>query len=90
PRLVGAQRAAEIMLASRPVPAEEAASMGMVLRAVDDEALTDEALRLAEAVLGNSPIGNALTKQSLHLNQGAASLEAAIELENRAIFMSQS
>jgi enoyl-CoA hydratase len=90
PRLVGTQRAAEIMLTSRPVLAEEAATIGMILRAVDDGTLADEALRLADSVLGNSPIGNALTKQSLLMNQSAGSLEAAIELENRAIYMSQS
>lgn len=90
PRLVGLQRAAELILTGRPVSAEEAAAMGMILRCVDDEALPGEVLALAEAVMVNSPIGIALTKSSLHLNADASSLEAAIELENRAIFMSQS
>ena len=90
PRAVGAQRAAELLLTSRPVMAEEAAAMGMILRAVDDEKLMDEALALADQVQLNSPIGIALTKQSMWLNAGAGSLEAAIELENRAIFISQS
>ena len=90
PRAVGAQRAAELLLTSRPVLAEEAAAIGLVLRAVDDAALMDEALALADQMLVNSPIGNALTKQSMWLNAGAGSLEAAIELENRAIFISQS
>ncbi|CAN7192137.1 enoyl-CoA hydratase-related protein [Phenylobacterium sp. LjRoot225] len=90
PRAVGAQRAAEILLTSRPVMAEEAASIGMILRAVADETLMDEALALADQIQLNSPIGIALTKQSMWLNASAGSLEAAIELENRAIFMSQS
>jgi enoyl-CoA hydratase len=47
-------------------------------------------LALAESILSNSPIGISLTKQSLWMNQSAGSLEAAIELENRAVFMSQS
>lgn len=89
PRLIGAQRAAELLLTARPVPAEEAAAMGMVLRAVDDDRLMDAALDLAEQILGNSPIGVALTKQSMWLNANAGSLEAAIELENRAIALSQ-
>lgn len=89
PRLVGAQRAAELLLTGRAVMAEEAASIGMILSAVDDASLMDEALALADRIIVNSPIGIALTKQSMWLNAGAASLEAAIEMENRAIFMSQ-
>lgn len=90
PRLVGAQRAAELMLTGRPVMAEEAADIGLILRCVDDEALMDEALKLADAILVNSPIGIALTKSTMWQNADAPSLAAAIELENRAIFMSQS
>jgi len=41
-------------------------------------------------VMVNSPIGIALTKSSLQFNVDAPGLEAAIEMENRAIFMSQS
>ncbi|HZU62447.1 MAG TPA: enoyl-CoA hydratase-related protein [Novosphingobium sp.] len=90
PRLVGMQRAAELMLTGRAIPAEEAAAMGLVLRCVEDAALMDEALALAEAVMANSPIGIALTKSSMWANVDAPGLAAAIELENRAIFMSQS
>lgn len=88
-RAVGSQRAAELMLTGRRLPAEEAAQIGLVLRTVDDEQLVPEAIGLAESILENSPIGIALTKRSLWINQSAVSLEAAIELESRAIFMSQ-
>lgn len=90
PRLVGAQRAAELLLTGRAVMAEEAAAIGMILRMVDDDILIDTALALAEAIMVNSPIGIALTKQTMWLNADASSLDAAIELENRAIFISQS
>jgi len=90
PRLVGMQRAAELMLTGRQVQAGEAERIGLILRCVEDEALMDEALSLAQAVMVNSPIGISLTKSSMWLNAAAPSLEAAIELENRAIFMSQS
>jgi enoyl-CoA hydratase len=90
PRLVGLQRAAELLLTARPVMAEEAASMGLILRCVDDAALMEEALKLADAIVVNSPVGIALTKSTLLANVDAPSLQAAIELENRAIFMSQS
>jgi len=90
PRLVGLQRAAELMLTGRAIMAEEAERIGLILRCVDDELLMDEAIKLAEAVMANSPIGIAVTKSSLIFNADAQSLEAAIEMENRAIFMSQS
>jgi enoyl-CoA hydratase len=90
PRLVGMQHAAELMLTGRPIMAEEAAAIGLVLRCVDDAALMDDALKLAEAVMVNSPIGISVTKSSMWHNVDAPSLEAAIEMENRAIFMSQS
>lgn len=90
PRLVGMQRAAELMLTARPVMAEEAERIGLILRCVDDEVLMEEALKLCEAVMINSPIGISVTKSSMWLNVDAPSLEAAIEMENRAIFMSQS
>lgn len=90
PRLVGMQRAAELMLTGRPVLAEEAERIGLIVRCVDDDALMDEALKLAEAVMVNSPIGISVTKSSMWHNVDAPSLEAAIEMENRAIFMSQS
>lgn len=90
PRLVGMQRAAELMLTGRAVMAEEAERIGLVLRCVDDAAMMDEALALADAIMVNSPIGIAVTKSSMWLNVDAPSLEGAIELENRAIFMSQS
>lgn len=90
PRAVGAQRAAELLLTGRAVLAEEAAAIGMVLRAVEDTELESSALALADAIAVNSPIGIALTKQTMWLNQTVGSLEAAIEMENRAIFISQS
>ncbi len=90
PRLVGMQRAAELMLTARTVKADEAERIGLILRCVDDDTLMDEALALAAAVMANSPIGIALTKSSMWANADASSMAAAIELENRAIFMSQS
>jgi enoyl-CoA hydratase len=89
PRAIGTQRAAEILLTSRPVLADEAERIGLALRAVDDDKLLAEAHALAEAICANVPLGVWLTKQSLWLNQGVASLEAACEIEARAVFMAQ-
>ncbi len=90
PRAVGAQRAAELLLTGRVVQAEEAAAMGMILRVVEADALEAAVLELADAIALNCPIGIALTKSSMWLNAHAGSLEHAIELENRGVFMSQS
>jgi enoyl-CoA hydratase/carnithine racemase len=89
PRAVGTQRAAELLLTARPVLAEEAERIGLVLRVVPDEELMSSALELAGAILANVPLGVWLTKQSLWLNQGVGSLEAAIELESRAVVVAQ-
>ena len=51
--------------------------------------LLAEARELAEAICANVPLGVWLTKQSLWLNQGVASLEAACEIESRAVFQAQ-
>jgi enoyl-CoA hydratase len=89
PRQIGAQRAAELLLTARPVLAEEAERIGLVLRAVPDATLMDAALELAHRIAVNVPIGVMMTKQSLWLNQMAGSLEAAIEMEHRAVHISQ-
>lgn len=89
PRAVGAQRAAELLLTARPVPADEAERIGLVLRAVDDDKLMDAALEIARNVAANVPMGVWLTKQSLWANQDAGSLAQAIELECRAVQIAQ-
>lgn len=89
PRAIGTQRAAEILLTARPVLADEAERIGLVLRAVADDALMDTALDLAKNIMANVPMGIWLTKQSLWVNQNVGSLEAAIELESRAVAVAQ-
>lgn len=89
PRAVGTQRAAEILLTARPILADEAERIGLVLRTAPDDQLMDAALEVARNILANVPLGVWLTKQSLWLNQSAGSLDAAIELESRAVFMAR-
>ena len=83
PRVVGPTAAAEMMLTGRLVDAEEAARIGLVLRVVDDGAVVDEAVSIAQAICANSPFGVAMTKQVVWRNIDATSLEAAMALENR-------
>jgi enoyl-CoA hydratase len=89
PRAVGTQRAAELLLTARPVLAEEAERIGLVLKTVPDNELMDVVLELAESIAVNTPIGIWLTKQSLWTNQAAGSLDAAIEFEHRAVMIAQ-
>lgn len=55
-RLVGQQRALEILLTGDPVPAEEACRLGLVNRVVEPEALLPECRRLLERILANAPL----------------------------------
>ncbi|MGB8364209.1 MAG: enoyl-CoA hydratase-related protein [Rhizomicrobium sp.] len=90
PRAVGTQRAAELLLTARSVLADEAEHIGLVLRTVPDEELQDACLELAKSIMVNVPMGIWTTKQSLWFNQNAGSLEQAMEMETRAVFMAQS
>ncbi len=83
PRLIGASRAAEIILSGRVVDAAEADRMGLVSRVVPDAKLMDEVFALADQMCGLSPHGLAMTKKVLWSNLEVASLEAAIDLESR-------
>lgn len=83
PKLVGASRAAEILMTGRPVGAEEAEKIGLVSRVVEEEKLMDAAFEMADSMLGKSYLGLRQTKEALAQNLTAPSLEAAIELENR-------
>jgi enoyl-CoA hydratase len=90
PRAVGTQRAAELLLTARAVLSDEAERIGLVLKTVPDEELQNACLELAKNILVNVPLGIWTTKQSLYYNQNAGSLEQAMEMETRAVFMAQS
>jgi enoyl-CoA hydratase len=83
PRLIGASRSNEIILSGREVDAGEAERIGLVSKVVEDDALLDAALELAERMCGFSTHGLAMTKEVLWANLETGSLEAAIHLENR-------
>lgn len=90
PRAVGAQRAAEILLTARSVLADEAERIGLVLKTVPDEELHNACLELAKSIIVNVPMGIWVTKQALWANMNAGSLEQAMEMETRGVFMAQS
>lgn len=90
PRAVGAQRAAEILYTARPVLADEAERIGLVLKTVADEDLQESCLEIARNIVANVPMGIWVTKQSLWANMNAGSLEQAIEFESRGVYVAQS
>jgi enoyl-CoA hydratase len=83
PRIVGLGIASEMMLTGRLVDATEALNTGLANRVVDAEELLPAATELAAEIARNSPFGIRMTKQVLHRNVDAQSIESAIELENR-------
>ena len=83
PRLVGASLASEMILTGRFIDAQRALSSGLISEIVEEEALLDRGLALADEMLATSPWGLRLSKQALNLNLDAPSLEAAMAIEDR-------
>ncbi len=82
-RIVGATRAAELVLTGRRVGGAEAARIGLVLQTVPDGEVVPAALRLADEIVSNTPFGTWMGKATLWSNLEVGSLEAAIDLEAR-------
>jgi enoyl-CoA hydratase/carnithine racemase len=83
-RLIGASRAAEILLTGRTIDADEAERAGLVHRVVADGSALEFALELAEGMLAASPAGLRATKRAMWATLETPDLEGAIELETRA------
>ena len=83
PRIVGLGIANELLMTGRFVDAAEAARIGLVNRMVEPDELLPTALEMARSIMANSPFAVRLTKRVVQANLGAATLETAVELENR-------
>ena len=79
PRLVGTQRAAELLLLGQPLDAAEAQRLGLVNRVVEADGLLEEARSLAQR-LAQQPV-EALRATKRLLRGDAAELIARIEAE---------
>jgi enoyl-CoA hydratase len=81
PRLVGPARAAELLYTGRLLGGEEAERIGLVNRAVPQDAVRAEALALAHAVAEAAPLAVRGTKRSLAAASGG--LDDALDQEAR-------
>lgn len=87
PRIVGAGRAAELLLTARIVEADEAATIGLVTDLAEPERLLDSAFATADRIAANPPLGTWMTKETMWQNVDAPSLRHALDLENRTQVM---
>jgi enoyl-CoA hydratase len=83
PRLIGAAHAFDMILTGRRVDADEAQRMGLLSRVYPDGDLAGAAASLAQEIAGFTSFGLRRTKEVLWHNLEAASVAAAIAMENR-------
>lgn len=83
PRLIGSANSNDLLLTGRRIDAAEALRIGLVSRVLPGAALLGEALSMAEAMSAYSHHGLEATKQALWAELEIASLDAAIEFEDR-------
>jgi enoyl-CoA hydratase/carnithine racemase len=83
PRIVGAGRAAELLLLGDRIDAAECLRIGLANRVVPHDALRDEALALARRLAAGPGLALATTKRQL-LQEAAVDFDAAIEQEAQA------
>ncbi|EMR03264.1 enoyl-CoA hydratase-related protein [Cesiribacter andamanensis] len=82
PRLIGLQRASALMLLGDKVPAKEAQQMGMIYRAIPDEAFEGEVASLVQRLSQMPTKGLAYTKALLN-SSFDLSLEEQLQQESR-------
>lgn len=89
PRIVGLQRARDLLLTARELDAREAAQWGIVTRVTAQGAALDEALRMARAMVSASPLAISMTKRALHVSQSTdLTTMLMLEADGQGIAMS--
>ena len=83
PRLVGIQKAKELILTGRRIGAAEAEALGLVSRVVPHARLMDEALELARAIAANPRMSVVQAKIAINASQETM-LSAGLQFENEA------
>lgn len=66
PRLLGSQRALELMFTGRRVTATEALALGVVLEVVPPELLVERALEIADGIAAGPPLSSAAHKRLVY------------------------
>ncbi|WP_104106664.1 enoyl-CoA hydratase-related protein [Nocardioides sp. 616] len=87
PRIIGFEKAAEVLLTGRDVGAEEALDLGLLSRLVAPGDGMEAALGLAAEMCELAPFTTRMTKSLLNLSRDGVSLEQMIEVENRTQIM---
>ena len=83
PRLVGRDRAVEMMMLGEPIGADKAAEWGMIARVVDDQFLAEEAMVIAANLAGGPTRALGLIR-GLARNAEQLSLTEALAAERLA------
>lgn len=83
PRIVGLQRAKELMLSARELDAQEALALGVALEVSAEGGALERALELARSLAQASPVAVAMTKTALNCSL-SSDLRAMVELEANA------
>ena len=83
-RTMGLSRAREALLTGRPIDAADALRTGLVSSVLPDDELDAHGLVLARAMLEARPDALRLTKRSLDAALETGSVDAAMEMEERA------
>ncbi len=81
-RLVGRSKAMELCMTARMVKAEEALTLGIIDRIVEEGSLVDTAIEAIQAILANAPLAVAYCKQAV-LEGLELPFDAAAKLESQ-------
>ena len=84
PRIVGYSRAADLVMTSRAVNADEAYRIGLLDRVVEPDALIDAAVKMGEEMAQWPPLAIRMAKRVLQRNQDAE-LDDALRYESVAL-----
>jgi enoyl-CoA hydratase len=86
PRLVGKNRALEMVLTGKPIDAREAYMLGLVNRVVPAETVLEQAMNIAKEIASKAPIAVRLAKESV-LKSLDTDLATGLLLEHRLFYM---
>lgn len=83
PRLIGTEKALELILTARRLKADEAFQYGILTRVVERNELIEECIKLASEMLKNGPIG--LQQAKFAIKQGMnTDIQTGLQIERKA------